>query len=693
MHSTSISPVRKDTPFSTANSKPAAFFVFGTLVLFTLAALLFVLHFGVDIPYFDEWDAIVPRLSGALPITGNWLWSQHNDHRLVVPRLLEIGLLRASGYEYRIPMVLNVLLFAFSATLLIFLAARLRGRPRFTDAVFPILLLHFANYENFIWAVQLQVSITEACIVTLLYIVFTVSVDKTLSLGRAVVSSLCLLLPPLCGAYGLAFTVALSIWLCLYSIHARRSPLSRVAGTVGLIGSISGLALVGLYLIGYHRSSATAGTSAGFSPIAFVRVLIEYMMTAMGRGAALSGVKLTLAEGYDAPYHVSLLMVMCGLAVAAAYAFIFFSAKDARPRRLLATGICLSAVLALFWSLSRRLLIPPATALIIFPALITPVFIVITAFLIIKWWRDHPSEHNTMAGPLVFVAALAGLMISVGIGRSGFGPGAALAGRYTAHSCLILVCAYLFAEKYGSLNQRKFIPIALFAAAVAFLPINTEEGVLRAGVWHQGLQNFYNAADSGASVFALADMGAPAAHYRGAAVVHPVAETLGRGIKQMRSAAIRPFEHVRDNPQTHLISIPMESVQNTADGGMTWILPKSLPVFEVAISYETQTSPTTNLLVSESGSAGIGYVAEVIEVIEDASHLLPQDSQLHTNLPSALLPASGTVQLYPNRIIHGVRIISDLRTVSNKVIQIPPRVRSVILRVMSPLGNNLSKRD
>lgn len=56
--------------------------------------ICFVLGLGVEVPYFDQWQ-FLPLMDevqrGELEISG--LWSQHNDHRLVFPRLLMLGLI------------------------------------------------------------------------------------------------------------------------------------------------------------------------------------------------------------------------------------------------------------------------------------------------------------------------------------------------------------------------------------------------------------------------------------------------------------------------------------------------------------------------------------------------------------------------------------------------------------------------
>ena len=81
--------------------------VWTTWAFMLAAALWFVMTCGKNVPFMDDWE-IVPALSGAQPITANWLWSQHNEHRIPLPRLLLLGLFSVSGNDFRAGMFFNV---------------------------------------------------------------------------------------------------------------------------------------------------------------------------------------------------------------------------------------------------------------------------------------------------------------------------------------------------------------------------------------------------------------------------------------------------------------------------------------------------------------------------------------------------------------------------------------------------------
>src|SRR5271166_2822335 len=108
----------------------------------TVAGLGLVARYGSNVPSWDEWD-IVPTMTGVQPITLEWLWSQHNEHRIPVPRLVMLALFRIFGDDFRVGMYFNVLSMAALALGLIYVARRIRGRTALVDTFFPLILLNF----------------------------------------------------------------------------------------------------------------------------------------------------------------------------------------------------------------------------------------------------------------------------------------------------------------------------------------------------------------------------------------------------------------------------------------------------------------------------------------------------------------------------------------------------------------------
>src|SRR5438105_8162010 len=86
---------------TSAGQSPVPRWIVGLLaVVMSLAILGFVYLYGANVPYLDDWD-IVPALTGNQAVTLRWLWSQHNEHRLPLPRLLLLGLYHLFGFDFR----------------------------------------------------------------------------------------------------------------------------------------------------------------------------------------------------------------------------------------------------------------------------------------------------------------------------------------------------------------------------------------------------------------------------------------------------------------------------------------------------------------------------------------------------------------------------------------------------------------
>ncbi len=117
----------------------ASLFVWGVWILMMLAALLFVVRYGANLPMWDEW-AIIPAVTGGKPITAQFLWEQHNEHRIPLPKIILVLLSRLTRCDYRAGMYLNVFVLGAVASAMVRAAKSLRGSTSYTDALFPLAL-------------------------------------------------------------------------------------------------------------------------------------------------------------------------------------------------------------------------------------------------------------------------------------------------------------------------------------------------------------------------------------------------------------------------------------------------------------------------------------------------------------------------------------------------------------------------
>ncbi|MCO5170270.1 MAG: hypothetical protein M9894_28375 [Planctomycetes bacterium] len=215
----------------------------------TLAALWLILRYGSNVPYTDGWD-MVPTLTRAQPVTLDWLWSQHNEHRVLLPRLLLLAL-HAVVIDFRIPMVFDALATAALALALLVGLERARGAPRLTDAFVPLALLHLGHAVNLLWGWQVQFYASTLLVGLVLVALLRAADDPT---RAAVVTGVAALLLPLCGGNGVGLVPPLAAWAVWVGLRHRRAlvPGTRRRARVAIGLGAAATALAGLYFVGYE---------------------------------------------------------------------------------------------------------------------------------------------------------------------------------------------------------------------------------------------------------------------------------------------------------------------------------------------------------------------------------------------------------------------------------------------------------
>ncbi len=236
----------------TLKRERATLFVWSVWLLMLLAAGGFVWRYGSNVPYLDDWD-IVPTMTGHQPVTAGWLWSQHNEHRVPVPRIIDLALFWGIARDFRVGMYFNVLMAGALAFGLIIAAKRLRGWISYPDVFFPLLLLNWAQGLNFIWSWQTEFFLSTALAGVVLLII--ARSGERLRPAAAAATGVCLVLLALSGAHGVALLPALAIWLGYSAAMRWRSddPRARRDGLFILGISLLALLMVGLYFVGWER--------------------------------------------------------------------------------------------------------------------------------------------------------------------------------------------------------------------------------------------------------------------------------------------------------------------------------------------------------------------------------------------------------------------------------------------------------
>jgi len=255
--------------------------VWATMLLVVLACIA---KYGPDIPRAEDW-LLVPPLTGNEPSLIKWLWEQNSEHRLPLPRLAYLGLLKLTGGDFRSGMVFDTLLMAALAGAMILVARRLRGRSSYADAFFPIAFLNLGHWDNLIWSWQIQFVLSIFFASVLLLIIVTQGTE--LAPGPAAIAGGCLVALPLCGANGLVLGPGLAAWLGYAALRAWRGGQPEGRTTAIVLSASVGIALVltGLYFVGYERATwPPPSPSVG----ATLQTGAQFLAMAFGPGAAAS---------------------------------------------------------------------------------------------------------------------------------------------------------------------------------------------------------------------------------------------------------------------------------------------------------------------------------------------------------------------------------------------------------------------
>jgi hypothetical protein len=245
----------KEDKATARSDRGARFFVWSVWLLMLVVALGCLIKYGYNIPFTEDW-LIVPTLTGNEPSLADWLWEQNNEHRVPFPRLILLALLKITNGDFRSGMFFNIIILGVISYAMLRVSRHLRGdRTHFSDAFFPIILLHLGNWENFYWCWQVtQVFPTVLACVILLVIVGNHNLPKP---KPALVAGISLMLLSLSGANGILYVPFLSIWFCLCGIsYLRAKNMKRKHKWIGgftIVSALVAVCITGMYLLNYER--------------------------------------------------------------------------------------------------------------------------------------------------------------------------------------------------------------------------------------------------------------------------------------------------------------------------------------------------------------------------------------------------------------------------------------------------------
>ncbi|MBI2423327.1 MAG: hypothetical protein HYV27_10900 [Candidatus Hydrogenedentes bacterium] len=142
-----------------------------------LALLFFYLRFSVDFPYLDQWEFVLfLQRYHETGLSFADFWAQHNEHRLIFPRLIMLGLALLSGWDIRCELAMN---YALGCAVFLCLAQYIRvmqieAITRAPAIIWPTLSLFcfsMSQWQNWFLGWQLQEYLNVLAVLVALYAV------------------------------------------------------------------------------------------------------------------------------------------------------------------------------------------------------------------------------------------------------------------------------------------------------------------------------------------------------------------------------------------------------------------------------------------------------------------------------------------------------------------------------------------
>ena len=131
------------------------------------------MHDSVDIPFWDEWDwtdLVYAMQHGTL--TFAQLWAQHNEHRILVPNLIMLGLARLGGWHPIREQFFSLAILVGSQIIIVLMMRRTaHGALGWLFAAAASLMLYeLGQAENFLWGFQMAWFICDFAAIAVAYL-------------------------------------------------------------------------------------------------------------------------------------------------------------------------------------------------------------------------------------------------------------------------------------------------------------------------------------------------------------------------------------------------------------------------------------------------------------------------------------------------------------------------------------------
>ncbi|MDR3562447.1 MAG: hypothetical protein P4N59_13580 [Negativicutes bacterium] len=230
-----------------------------------VCTVIMVIESWTPLPFWDQWNELI---SGR-EITWSWLVSQHNEHRILFPRLIFIIDRWLAGETNLVDFAANITIQA-GLVVLIYSLAQGAGLRAWWEKIWAgglslTLLFWSGQYENFVWGFQVQFFGV---------VLAAGGAFASLALSRGKIAGLMpSIILEIVSVYTLSSGIVVPFLSILLAILLGRSRL------IVAILTIVAFSLLGCYLIGYHTP---AGHSNPLEALHHLESIVTYVFVELG---------------------------------------------------------------------------------------------------------------------------------------------------------------------------------------------------------------------------------------------------------------------------------------------------------------------------------------------------------------------------------------------------------------------------
>ncbi len=218
--------------------------VIGLFVLLPPVILVLLLaRYSVNVPFWDSWELvpIFEKINNGTVTFGDF-FAQHNEHRILFPRLIMVGLANISHWNALYEIATNVVLAAVSFWFLYLIFKRtFTNQTRLIVGILLVSIIFFSpiQFENWMWGWQIQWFLN---VLGLIVAVWSLSVSKLPPIARLIIGAIAATI----ATYSLAS--GFFVWLVCAPLLFFSPQLKKLLPVWIALAII----VVGSHYIGYH---------------------------------------------------------------------------------------------------------------------------------------------------------------------------------------------------------------------------------------------------------------------------------------------------------------------------------------------------------------------------------------------------------------------------------------------------------